>query len=301
VSKKDLERWQQLIASQKSHAHAASQTRQERIKVLWGIKEQDPKAKALKRRRLKELLDSVRTLTEDLTETVNSGLVDRVSELVELAALQDLEIEYLTEFAHDWERIHAQYPEHLENLRIQSLTAELRPLEEKLLAEWETPKREYELKRRRRRGNLIENEFARAREPWLRRSALPPISASLSPTCLDAIFEGDDVNMIGLQELFGMHRNRFPKKLPKFKRGRETLYDYRAVVKIMAALLGEESPKRKRPTRGRARQRWLGKPDLRRRVLGGIETRINSFGSPEQIKAEFLTIIHHHVSDSAKK
>jgi hypothetical protein len=281
VSKKDLERWQQLIANQKSHAHAASQTRQERIKVLW-----DAIASG-------ELTRGAKDLAEN----------ELVRSLVELADLQKREIEYLKEFRRDWEQLRTHYPEDLENLRSQSLSAELQPLEDELLARWETPKQEYELKRRRRR-NLIEDEFGRAREPWLRTDPtgpLPLLLPSLVPTCLDGIFEGGRVKMIRLQELFGMHRNRFPKELPKFEKGRETVYDYLAVMKIMRSLLGEKPPKRKRPTRGRERRVWLSKPDLRRRVLSGIETRVSSLKYPEQIKREFRAVVRRYLTDSAKK
>ena len=56
---------------------------------------------------------------------------------------------------------------------------------------------------------------------------------------------GHRIREPGLQNLFGMHRNRFPKNLPAKEDGRETWYDYRAVVKIMRALLLEKPGKAK--------------------------------------------------------
>jgi hypothetical protein len=163
-------------------------------------------------------------------------------------------------------------------------------------------KKRYERKRGRYARNgfgEIEREFGDAR-PTL--SALSPDDAAYAPFCLDHTFKGGAVNMQRLQELFGMDRHRFPKQLPFCKNGRETLYDYRAVIKIMDALLNERPGKtRKKPRRGRTRLTWLNNPNLRNRVLTGIEMRINSFPVKEEIKSAFVSVVPRHSPDSGKK
>ena len=96
-------------------------------------------------------------------------------------------------------------------------------------------------------------------------------------------------------------RNRLPKNLPHRRTGREILYDWRAVVKIMDALLRKEPGEHKMPTRGAPRRFWPSDPDCRARVLSGIEARINSIPVPGKIRSRFLTVIHRHLPDSAKK
>jgi hypothetical protein len=149
---------------------------------------------------------------------------------------------------------------------------------------------------------LIEHEFRRWRgqlsktdPPWVKYLPLPKL---MPPMCLDDIFAGDTVNMLRLEELFGMNRNRFGR-LPRVKRGRETLYDYRAVLAIMGRLLSEKPSGSK--ARGRPLGTWLPNSDDRTRVLRGIGARMNSLSLPEQIKAKFLTVIDRHLPDSAKK
>ena len=72
LSKKEDERQEREIADQKSKARAESQTRQERIKVLW---------------------DAITSgeLAQDAKDLADNELV---RSLVELAGLQDREIEY---------------------------------------------------------------------------------------------------------------------------------------------------------------------------------------------------------------
>ena len=69
------------------------------------------KEKQLKAQKLRQLLRSVKD------SSGNDDLVDRVGELVGLAALQDHEIDYLRQFQRDWERIAAHYPDRLESRR----------------------------------------------------------------------------------------------------------------------------------------------------------------------------------------
>jgi hypothetical protein len=97
-----------------------------------------------------------------------------------------------------------------------------------------------------------------------------------------------------------MHRNRFPKDLPSF----EGLYDYCAVVEIMKALLSENEQKPKASKQGRPKERWLSDPsdpDLRNRVLSGIEARISSICVSKEIAGKFLAVIQPHLHNSAKK
>jgi hypothetical protein len=75
--------------------------------------------------------------------------------------------------------------------------------------------RKYERKRRRwPRGDagLIESEFRR----WPGQFSLTnPLLDGLPSTCLDGIFAGDTVNMLRLQELFGMDRHRLSEALQR--------------------------------------------------------------------------------------
>ncbi len=314
MNKKERERYERERADRESKARAESEDRQEKIKVLWGLKEQDPKAKSykerlneqkLKEQKLKKLLNCIKDLAK------NDELADQLAELVELAGLQHREIDYLARFRRDWERILDYYPEQLEDLLTASNFAAVQPLVEKWVAE-EKPKKAWERRRRGyRRGGvgLIEYEFGGDREAY-------------QPSCLDDILRGgvgedkmlpsllpwvpwiavDTVtNMRRLQDLFGVHRNRFPKKLPRRRMGREIVYDWCAVVKIMNALLSEKPGERKRPARGRPRRLWLSDPDLRNRALSGIEARINSISVPKEIARKFLTLVRRHRADSAKK
>ena len=52
-------------------------------------------------------------------------------------------------------------------------------------------------------------------------------------------------NMRRLQFLFGIHRDRFPKELRGRRMGKIIVYDWRAVVKIMDALLNEDADRAK--------------------------------------------------------
>ena len=134
-AEKEYERLGRELAEKKEKASSESEDRQEEIKVLWGLAEQQLgiaknerklKEKQLKAQKLKQLLKSL----EDLTG--NDDLVDPVRELIRLAALQDREIEYLTQFRRDWEEIDAHYPEQLENLSMREpIHAGMRSLAEK--------------------------------------------------------------------------------------------------------------------------------------------------------------------------
>src|SRR5215475_2162653 len=120
-AKKESERRERELAEKKAKDRSDSEHRQEEIKVLWSLDDEQPrttknlkarelKRKQLKAQKLKQLLRSV----EDLTG--HDDIVDQVRELVRLVALQDREIEYLMRFRRDWEEIEAHYPGQLENL-----------------------------------------------------------------------------------------------------------------------------------------------------------------------------------------
>jgi hypothetical protein len=232
--------------------------------------------------------------------------------------LQRLEIQYLTQFRRHWEEIHAHYPEQLENLSSASLFAELRLFIEARLTEkkpnWEDKRHGYKLSSG---VGLIEYQFGGAGEAeWRRHSLSGRLGLPCEPTCLDKIFAGGRLKIReregemmcfwspghrirepGLQNLFGMHRNRFPKNLPRKEDGREIWYDYRAIVEIMRALLLEK------PRKGKGSVRlWLrGDLVLRTRVFGGIATRIDSLSMSGAIARAFLGVVDRYVPDLAKK
>ena len=169
------------------------------------------------------------------------------------------------------------------------------------------PKRKYERKRRRwRRGDKgeIERQFGRYTSAVSTPSALSPflLPVPYPADCLDEIFCGGGVNMLRLEELFGIERHRLAKLVDHEDKKRRK-YGHRAVVKIMdASLTKGPRKKRKRSTPGRPRQLpWLNDPDLRTRVFSGVEARINSISMPEHIKSAFLAVVHRHLPDSGKK
>jgi hypothetical protein len=188
-----------------------------------------------------------------------------------------------------------------------------------------TPKQAWESKRRREHFHLIEWEYGGDLKALfnkvhgfdpdnashedldlrLRRRLLcgreERLKDSAMPNCLDDIFNGGLVNMLRLEELFGMERHRFPKNLPNISKGRETSYDYRAVVTIMDALLTEKLREKRRKSGRPPRIPWLNDPRLRMRVLSGIEMRMNSLSVQEHIKAAFLAVVRCHLPDSGKK
>jgi len=326
LSKKD-ERQQRVFELIKQSIAA----RQEKIKLLWDLKEQDLTAETSKERKLKEqrlkaqklkkLLDSVRNLTADLIgpekrDLILRDLIDRVSELVELVGLQDREIDYLTQFRRELERIRDYYPEQLQYLSSASLAAELQPVIAKRERK-RKPKALDELKRRAYKCpggvGLIEWEFGGGAEAERRESLLGWSGLPYEPTCLDEIFRGGVgerrtlpgtvspvtgeavvidtlVDMRRLEALFGLDRHRFPCGLQGRREGREVLYKWRAVVEIMRALLKEKRSKGKKP--GPALRIWLEKPALRARVFSGLEARINTVCTDGEIADAFLAFIH---------
>ena len=272
--------------------------------------------------RILELRVELKELGED--DKVFNRIFDRIRELVDLVGLQDREIEYLAEFRRDWELIRNHDPQELENLYSASLMSLMRQAsylpKRKGKAAWEYKRHGYKLS-----GGvgLIEYEFGGAGEAEWRKRPLAGLSGLLyEPTCLDKIFRGGAVKRHdgekevffighghhrildpGLQRLFGMNRNRFPKNLPLAKKvGRETWYDFRAVTKIMERLLLKgKPPECKTPARGRRLELWPINPDLKMLVLSGIEARVMTIASRKEIIRAFVNVVRRHLPDSAKK
>jgi hypothetical protein len=213
-------------------------------------------------------------------------------------------------------RIRRYFPGELEKLSHDSAYAEIAAV----ASAWASkqpepaPKRKYERQRRRsRRGDKgeIECQFGRYTSAVSTPSALSPLLSAASSLllpgpypadCLDEVFCGRGVNMLRLEELFGIERHRLAKLLDSEdkKRGK---YGHRVVVKIMDVLLTKKPrKKRKRSTPGRPRQRpWLNAADLRTRVLSGMIARLNSVPFPPKVRSAFLKVLHHHLVDSGKK
>jgi hypothetical protein len=312
MNKKKRERLKRKRAEWEAEGRGESKVRQEKIKVLWDLDETQLKAaknpterkikeQELKAQKLKQLLDGVRESAKD------DGLVDSISDLVELAGLQDREIEYLKEDQREMEQMREHCPSELQALLSKSAAAELEKLVKTGAIKLPTPtsKQKSEWKRSMVSGvGLIEWEFgggaqAEWRKYWLPGFGGPPYS----PACLDEIFRGGAVTMRRLQELFGMRRNRFPRNLPCFKDPRdrrERLYGYDAVCLIMDSLLSERPFARQKRCRGGSQRRlWLRNPDdpyLMTRVLERIEARICSLSEvPEQIAQAFRVVVRKHL------
>jgi hypothetical protein len=246
--------------------------------------------------------------------------------LVDLVGLQKAEIEHMRRFHQlcEWAKSHA--PEKLDTVEF----AHFRELAKWISPSYPhpklTPKQRSDRERQgytwRAGVGLIEYEFGGVGEAEWRKSSLSgALGEPYEPMCLDDILRGGvgevkmlpsfagspssaidrRANMRRLQEWFGMHRNRFPRKLPSRRMGREILYDWRAVVKIIDALLSEKLGEHKRATRGAPRRLWLSDPGLRTRVLSGIAARINSLSVSGDIARAFLEVVRDHLADSAKK
>ena len=77
-------------------------------------------------------------------------------------------------------------------------------------------------------------------------------------------------DMYSLQSLFGLSRKKLAAA-PKIRRGRETFYDYRAILRCMEGLLkhtGEDAA-------------WLSDPTRRRTVLTGVLFRAKKEAKPK--------------------
>jgi len=279
VSKKDYWRLRRARADEQSKARSEAKDRKARIEELW------------------REINSGRLAPKDRTAT-DLAEDQLYRSLVELVERQRHQIEYLTSFQRDWERIHAYYPEQLENLSIESSLRRVLSLKEvqqqfiqRLEAE-KKPKQAYDVKRR----FVSAPDSGEIKYQCLRRMNYPIVPWDIFVfVCLDDIFGGRSVKMQKLQNLFGMSRNRFPKELPSVKKGRETWYDYRAVVIIMDALLSEQPRRQKTRLRGRSlRHPWLSNPRDISRVFSAIRTRMRYVAAPEEIVSAFLALLHRH-------
>jgi hypothetical protein len=337
---------EQELADLKAKARAESEERQEKIKLLWDLKEQELKAetykeKQLKRAKAKELrlqrvLRCVKILApEEELRKIVAELIDQagfryqgllpwsdfcslMEELIDLARLQDREIEYLMQSRRDWERIHHYYPQQLQNLSFASRRAEWRPHIEKRFA-GQNPKQTWERNRRRSHGgwlNSIEYQFGGEGEAAWRKSSFS--GERYEPTCLRKIIMGVPINMRELQDLFWpLRRDRFPKDVLQshsYREGRKIFYRHPVVPILMKELLSE--PRERKRAQGKARQIWLSDPDLRIRVLSGIEAHLKSVASdlweaaPDraqewqewqtEIADPILNVLHPYLPDSAE-
>ena len=278
MNKKEYWRLRRARADEQSKARSEAEDRQARIEELW-----------------REMTSGALVPKE-----VDPNLAEHplLLSLVELAQLQKSEIEDLKQFRRDWERIQKHYPEQLENLSNESSLRQSLSVKEvqqhfiqKLEAD-QRPKRAYDVKRR---------FMSAPADGEIKYQCLRRMNDPMGPwdifvfVCLDEIFGGRFVKMQKLQNLFGMSRNRFPKKLPCVKKGRETWYDYRAVVKIMDALLSEQPRRQKTRLRGRSlRQPWLSNPRDISRVFSAILTRMSYVAAPGEIVSAFLALPHRH-------
>jgi hypothetical protein len=187
------------------------------------------------------------------------------------------------------EQIRKRFPNELRQLERASRLAEYMALAANLtLEKWRKLTADQQYERRRNEVprpclGLIGEQFGFGISLWPLRI--------VEPACLDEIFSGGPVNMLGLVELFGVERHRLLKLAVENRR-----FTYRSIVTIMDKLLKDEPrQKPKRTTPGRPpRMPWLNDPDLRVRVLSGVETRINTLSAPQHIKSAFETVLHRY-------
>jgi hypothetical protein len=245
----------------------------------------------------------------------------------ELVALQKKEIEYLTKFRDELEGIREFDPEQLKWLSNESASARASAAMERIysLVKKSPPKGSAKrvwdrIHRKRNWFESIEYQFGGAGEAdwgkpqgpplWLQNfiggQALAPLFSGpppYQPRCLDGILNGEveRLNTQKLQSLFyGIPRDRLleilkVKGLKGHREGRGFVYSWRAVLMIMKTLLNEE-PKKRQWAGGKARRIWLSDPELRTRVLTGIEARINTLSVPQDIRSAFLDVIHAHLT-----
>ena len=287
MNKRELDRLKRQRAEQESKAGSESERRGEKITVVW-----------------RELRQHFAKPSDAVKELANSDLGKA---LLELLTLLQCEIEELTQDQQVVEEIHQHFPTEWDKLRAAIASVRLDKIAAAVLPRVKlSPKQAKEGERRRQFASggvgLIEFEFGGELEAWWHKELLLfpfwPHFQTFGPTCLDNIFIKGAVSMKRLEDLFWRHRSRFGK-LPIITNGRDKLYDYQAVLLIMERLLNEKRSATK--TRGRRLRIWLSDPDGRFRVLRAIEARVNSFQMPRQIRLAFLTLLHRHMPDSAKK
>src|SRR5713101_6190492 len=209
-AKKELERRERQRAEHEAKARSESEKRQESIKVRW-----------------QELKQAGPNRVGDLAAENDLGAI-----LVDLVGLQKAEIEYMRRFHQLCEWAKSRAPEKLAAVEFAYFRELAECISRAYPAPELTPKQRSELKRHGynwRDIGRIEYEFGgkgeaeSRKQPWAGLSGLP-----YQATCLDDILRGGfgeikvlpgfaggsitidtRTNMQRLQDLFGMHRNRF--------------------------------------------------------------------------------------------
>jgi hypothetical protein len=147
--------------------------------------------------------------------------------------------------------------------RAKKLTEEQRRRNRRASKNW-YEKRKRQLLHRMEVGR-IEEEFGVRKFSWTDPNAAP------TGPCLDPLLKFGEVQMSGdiycLESLFRIDRHRFPKSLPRVRRGRHIFYDIRALLKCIKAFVETG--------------RWLPDTDRRNLVLSGIIERARYVGEPE--------------------
>jgi hypothetical protein len=131
-------------------------------------------------------------------------------------------------------------------------------------------KNRYEERRRDYREGLVIEQFGKF-SPF---RTLNPHSRAPEGPCLDILFSGGAIRMAGhwdsLENLFGVDRHRFPKSLPRKRRGRNVVYYLDAFIECLVHLLANRD----------SDEEWLLEPTERELVLRAIIGRAHQF-SPE--------------------
>jgi hypothetical protein len=301
--------WEKIESDQAEKEKRQWEERERTITELFHAIE-ELVSRRVKREDLEGLIDEAKTLANDWKDPRSAKQPQNRRPLFDatnsdtnflLAAL----VVSLRQSHQCLDKIRKYSPNELENLVSTSSAREFRAFVSALSGTLPEPPptRKYERQRRSWRRNFfssIEYQFGGAAEAERRK----PLSHGLpyEPTCLDDIFVGETVNMQSLEDLFfGLERHRLSKALQGVQKRR---YDYRAVAKIMEALLSEKRRK-KRKRRGRPlRKPWLDDPNdtnRRRRVLTGIKARIHRLSVDEEICDTFLAVIRRHLPNSGKK
>ncbi len=145
-----------------------------------------------------------------------------------------------------------------------------------------SPKRRHDLGRIYKpiHTGQIEKDFGRAR---FDRLLAPWASEFPLRTCIDGIVTGDRVGIRQLEDWFGRDRKLFPKKLPKVKAGRTTLYGYEALAECFSSFLADE----------RVARRWPRDPTIRGDM---VATLVHYASDIESVRAKraLLKVLEPH-------
>ena len=142
----------------------------------------------------------------------------------------------------------------------------------------------YEWRRRDYRDGLIIQQFGMPRFSAL----VPNLRIAPDGQCLDILFSGGAIRMAGhfdsLENLFGVDRHAFPKRLRPKRSGRTKLYHLDAFIDCLVHLLANRD----------SNDQWLPEGGLRHLVLAGIIERAYEH-SPE-IGASLAEKLRPHLS-----